>query len=139
MCIWPIFLTLQLGHDLVIDDASIRVINGTMTTKKKLGMLVGIDLVVLQQFPEFVVRVDHVRDTFGRIETRNLDKVLALRPLKYIHLLLPAQIAEHTHVVHRVPGWEMFIETVQKVGGSSQKSQFLLWYIRRDEFGHRMT
>ena len=114
-------------HDLIVDDASIRVINGTVTTEQELrrlflGGLAG----RLQELAKARVGVDDVRDTLGRIEPCDLDEVIAGRPLQFSHLLFDAQAAELAHVVLRIPGVEVLVQSIEPVSGG-----------RVNEDGHR--
>ena len=85
-----LFVTVGIDqvHDLIVDDASIWVIDGTVTTDQELRRLcLGGLSSVLQEFAKARVGVDDVGNTLGRIEPCDLDDILAGRPLELMHLL----------------------------------------------------
>ncbi len=95
-------------HDLVVDDAGIRVVHGTVTADEQLrGFLVR--YLALEHLTELDVRVDNVRDTLGRVEASNLDDVITGGPLELVHLVLQAQAAELAHVELRVPRRKLLV------------------------------
>lgn len=98
--------------DLIVDDASIGVIDRTMSTDQQLGRLVRVDI-AFAQLAEARIRVDHIRDTLGRVETGNLHNVVTSGPGKFGHLVAHAQAAEFTHVELRVPSIELLVEPIK--------------------------
>ena len=107
-------------HSLVVDDARIGVIDGTVTTDEHLGRL-HIGCLLRHQLAEARVRVDHVRDTLRGVEPGNLDDVIAQGPAELRHLLLDAERAELAHVVLTVPVAELLVEAVEPVGGGGEQ------------------
>ena len=100
--------------NLIVDDACIGVIDGTVTTDEHLRSLISIVVLVsLQQFTELGVRVNNVGDTLGRIESGNLDNVVTFRPLELGHLLLDAKAAEFSHIETRIPRLHLFVKSVE--------------------------
>lgn len=110
-------------ENLVIDDASVRVIDGTVPTDQELGNLGFLGLsVFLEEFTELGVRFEDVGNALGGIETGNLDNVFAAGPLELVHLLFDAHTPELAHVVLGIPDAEFLVQTVEPVGGSAQES-----------------
>ena len=71
---------LELRHGLIIDQAGIGVIDGTVSADNKLRNVGEAGLVALAT--ELGVGVDDGGDALGRIETSDLDNVFAGRPVK---------------------------------------------------------
>ena len=107
-------------HDLIVDDACIRVIDGTVTTDQELRCLFIRRLAsILQELAKARVRVDDVGDALGGIEPCDLDNVIALRPLEFVHLLLEAQATELAHIELRVPWVEVLVQSVEPMQRSA--------------------
>lgn len=100
-------------HNLIVYDAGIRVIDSTVTADQELRRLFLSPAGRLQEFAKARVGVDDVGNTFGRIEPRDLDDVVADRPLELVRLLFNAQTAELAHVVLRVPWAEVLIQSIE--------------------------
>lgn len=98
--------------DGIVDDARIGVVHRAVTADQELWHFVVGDLAG-GEAAEACVRVDNVRDALARVETRDLDYVLARGPRKLVHLLLHAQRAELAHVVLRVPRIEVLVQPVE--------------------------
>lgn len=108
--------------DLVVDDASIGVVDGTVTTNEELRSLFASSLGG-QMLPEEGVGIDNVGDPFGRVEAGDLDDIVALGPLELLHLLFDAKRAEFAHVVRRVPRGEFLVQAIKPGAGVSNCSQ----------------
>jgi len=127
-------------ENLVIDNASIRIIDGTMSTDQELGNLRFLSLSVSrEERTELGVRLEDVGDTLGGIESGNLDDIFATGPLELVHLLFDAHAPELAHVVLRVPDAELLVKAIKPIGCSAEESQSLYWDIVRNEVAHRMT
>ena len=106
-------------QDLIVDDASIRVIDGTVTTDQELGRLfLGGLAGLLQELAKARVGVDDVGDTLGRIEPCDLDDVIAGRPLQLVHLLFDTQAAELAHIVLRIPWGKVLVQPIEPAEGA---------------------
>jgi len=110
-----VWLARQDLHRLVVDNAGIWVVYSTVSAEEQLRVLVLAQFwaVLVQQLTKLVVRVDHSGDTLGGVEASDLNDVVALGPLELVHLFLGAQGAELAHVVLRVPGVEVLVETIE--------------------------
>ena len=127
-------------EDLVVDNASVRVIDGTVSADQELGNLGHFGLSVFgEEFAELGVGFENVGDTLGGVESCNLDDIFAAGPRKFIHLLLDAHAPELAHVELRVPDTEFLIQAIKPIGGSPEESQGLNRDIVRDEVAHRVA
>ena len=126
--------------NLVIDNASIRIIDGTVSTNQELGNLRYLSLPVLgEELAELGVRLEDVGDTLRGVESGNLDDIFTAGPPKLVHLLLDAQTPELAHVELRVPDAELFVQAIEPIGGSTKEGQSLNGDAVRNEVAHGMT
>jgi hypothetical protein len=104
---------------LVIYNDGIGIIHSSMTANQQLRLvvLVHVRSVRLEEFAELHVRVNDVRNTLRWVEASNLYKIFAIRPFELVHLFFGAKVAEFGHVIVRVPGMKLFVETVQPSEG----------------------
>ena len=127
-------------EDLVIDNAGVRVINGTVSANQELGDLGLVCLSVgSEKFTELGVRLEDVWDTLGGIETGNLDDVFTARPLEFVRLLLDAHAPEFAHVVLSVPDAKFLVQTIKPISGSTQEGKGFDGDIVWNEVAHRMA
>lgn len=125
---------------LVIDNASVRIIDGAVATDQELGNLRFLSLSVRsEEFTELGVRLEDVGDTLSGVEPGNLDDISTAGPLELVHLLLDTHAPELAHVVLRVPDAELLVQTIEPVGGSTKESQSLNGDVVRDEVAHGVT
>lgn len=91
-----------------------------MSTNQHLGVILIVEIcgVRLEEATEPDIRVDDIRDTLSRVETGDLDDIVAVGPAELVHLLLDAQIAELSHVERRVPRGQLLVKSVQPLKGS---------------------
>ena len=127
-------------ENLVIDNTSVRIIDGTVATDQELGNFRFLGLSVGgEEFAELGIRLEDVGDTLGGVESGDLDDVFTAGPLELVHLLLDAHAPELAHVVLRIPDAELLVQTIKPIGGSAEESQSLDGDIVRNEVAHRMT
>ena len=112
----PVLGTLQQLQNLVVDPASIWIVDSTMSAKEELGNRFEIgDAVLLKELPKLAVRVDDGGNTLGGVEPCDLDKVFTIWPCELGHALFGAETTEFVHVVVRVPGTEIFVQAIEPV------------------------
>lgn len=127
-------------ENLVIDDASVRVIHGTVSADQELGNLGHFSPSVCgEEAAELGVGFEDVGDTLGGVESCDLDNILAAGPPELVHLLLDAHTPELAHVELGVPNAELLVQAIKPVGGSPEESQGLDGDIVRNEIAHRVT
>jgi hypothetical protein len=102
-------------HDLIVDDACIRVIDGSVPTKQQLRVIVLIKICLEEELAELGVRIDDIWNSFGRVESSDLHNVIACRPLKFMHLLFRTQATEFAHIVLRIPRVKVLVEPVKPI------------------------
>lgn len=87
-----------------------------MATDQELRcLLLGRLASLLQELTKARVGVNDVGDTLGGIEPRDLDDVIASRPLQFVHLFFEAQATELAHVVLRVPWVEVLVQAIEPI------------------------
>lgn len=95
-------VALKLAHALIVDQTSIRVVNGTIAAHHQLGDIGNAGLVALAT--ELSIRVDDSGDTLRGIETSDLDDVLASGPIELsperanvsdVHLIMGMYVDTH--------------------------------------------
>ena len=127
-------------EDLVIDNAGVRVVDGTVSTDQELGSLGFFNLSALrEEFTELGVGLEDVGNTLGWVESSNLDNISTAGPPELVHLLLDAHTPELAHVVLRVPDAELLVQTIEPIGGGTEEGQSLNGDIVRDKVAHRVT
>ena len=127
-------------ENFVIDNTSVRIIDGTVSADQELGNLGFFGLSVRgEESTELGVRLEDVLDTLSGVESGNLDDIFTARPPKLVHLLLDAQAPELAHVELRVPDAELFVQAIKPIGGSAEKGQSLNGDTIWNEVAHRMT
>lgn len=127
-------------ENLVVDNAGVRVIDGTMSADQELGSFRVFNLSARgEKFPELGVRLEDVGDALGGIESGNLDDVSAAGPPELVHLLFNAHAPELAHVELRVPNAELLVQTIEPIGGSTEEGESLDGDIVRNEVPHRMA
>ena len=113
-------------ENLVIDDAGVRVVDGTVSTDQELGSLRFFDLSARrEEFAELGVRLENVGNTLGRVESSNLDNISTAGPPELVHLFLDTHAPEFAHVELRVPDAELLVQTIEPIGGGAEERQSL--------------
>lgn len=133
-------VSLELAHGLVVDQAGIGVIDGAVAADDQLGN-VG-DACILAAAAELGVRVNDGGNTLGGIESRNLDDVLASRPVELsptsksassklflvredLHALRVACNIVNVAIVTRIPLVEMLVQAVKPISRSRKVHNLL--------------
>ena len=127
-------------ENLVIDDAGVRIVDGTVTTDQELGNLRSFELSARrEEFAELDVRLKDVGNTLGGVEPSNLDNISTAGPPELVHLLLDTHAPELAHVELRVPDAELLVQSIEPIGGGTKESQSLDGDIVRHEVADGVT
>lgn len=127
-------------ENLIIDDASVRIVDGTVSTDQELVSFRFFGLSVIgKEFAVLGVGLEDMGNTLRGIETGNLDYVFATRPLELVHLLLDAHTPELAHVILGIPNAELLVQTIKPIGGGTEESQGLHGNTVRHKVAHGMT
>jgi hypothetical protein len=105
---------LQEGHDLIVDDCCVGIVNGAVPDDGELWCP-GSGNLVVEDLSRFDVRANDVGDSLGGIETCDLDNVLAEGVEEFGHSPFIAHGAEHLHVVLLIVRPHRFAETIKPV------------------------
>ncbi len=88
-------------HCLVINHASIRIVDGAMTTYHQ---LLDVSLwFVGHQLSKPGVALDDVGNAFGRVESSDLSEEATIRVLKLREALCLTSLSQDMHVVRQIP------------------------------------
>jgi len=146
-------VVLNLVHSLVINDAAIRIINGTVSTAREVSTcryqwmkddlhdeLRNVsDTSLVSTATELSISINDGGNTLGGVESSNLGNVLADGILELGHSRGMAGHVVDVGIVTSIPLVEVLVQAIEPIGGGREIGNLLLGHGVWDKLGDRVA